>query len=265
MCDIGSGADFLATAISRSSWRETKRATTGRCGIISISILFRAGLVNALKGESILNYPWSSVAGGYALLPQHRTKWLAAEKGLSIMGYADTASRRREMVEHLDRRGAEEGKESGWVPLPEETDGRMSHLRRGWYWGRQEFAQRALELAAPVIRKGRSRAYGRNRERLAHGTEEAEKLLHEGLPLAGLKAEQSEAFPANERRKVGLARLVWRKTTVSQTWIAERLKMRNAANVSLALHRARPGHQGLPVELQKFLEQMKENAHCPLP
>lgn len=51
------------------------------------------------------------------------------------------------MVERLDRRALEEGKRSGLVPLPAEVDRRMSHLRRGWYWGRQEFAQRMLKLA----------------------------------------------------------------------------------------------------------------------
>jgi hypothetical protein len=80
----------------------------------------------------------------------------------------------------LDRRGAQEGRRSGFVPLPQGVDGRMSHLRRGWYWGRQEFAQRALEFADVLIRKGKSRAYQRSRERLAHGTVQAEKLLKEG-------------------------------------------------------------------------------------
>jgi REP-associated tyrosine transposase len=31
---------------------------------------FRAGLLRAREGASILDYPWSSIAGGYALLPR---------------------------------------------------------------------------------------------------------------------------------------------------------------------------------------------------
>ena len=40
------------------------------------------------------------------------------------------------------------------MPLPQGADGRMSHLRRGWYWGRQQFAEWALEFADALIRKG---------------------------------------------------------------------------------------------------------------
>ena len=57
--------------------------------------------------------------------------------------------------------------------------------------------------------------------------------------LAGLDKESLTALPANEPRKVELARLLWKRTTVSQAWIAERLGMRSAANVSLALHRTK--------------------------
>jgi hypothetical protein len=34
-----------------------------------------------------------------------------------------------------------------------------------------------------------------------------------------------------------LAGLLWKKTTVSQAWIAEHLGMKNAANVSRVIHR----------------------------
>ena len=63
----------------------------------------RAGLVNVEKRESILDYPWSSVAGGYALPPEKRAKWLAAEMGMRVMGFADTAAGRRELVIYLAR------------------------------------------------------------------------------------------------------------------------------------------------------------------
>jgi len=215
---------------------------------------FRAGLLRMREAGSILDYCWSSIAGGYALTPARRAKWLAAEKGFSVMGFADTAAGRREMVAYLDCRGAQEGRKSGLVPLPKAMDGRSSHLRRGWYWGRQEFAQWALEFADALIRKGKSRAYRRSRERLAHGVAQAEKLLKEGFVLAGLDEESLEALPANEPRKVELAWVVWKRTTVSQAWIAQRLKMRSAANVSVALHRTKRRRKELPVELLKFIE-----------
>jgi putative transposase len=160
------------------------------------------------------------------------------------MGFPDTAAGRRELVEYLDRRAAQEGRKSGLAPLPDGADARMSHLRRGWYWGGQEFAQWALEFADRLVRKGKSRAYLRSRERLAHGVVQAEKLLKEGLVLAGLDKESMATLRANDPRKVALARLVWKRTTASQAWIAERLGMRSAANVSLALHRAKQRPKG---------------------
>jgi putative transposase len=221
---------------------------------------FRAGLLPVREGVSILDYPWSSVAGGYALPPGRRPKWVAAQKGFSVLGFADTAAGRRELVEYLDRRAAHEGRQSGLVPLPKDADARMSHLRRGWYWGRQEFAQWALKFAEGLVRKGESRAYRRSRERLAHGAEQAKQLLNEGLLRAGLDRKRLAALPANEPRKVELARLIWNKTTVSQGWIAQNLRMRSAANVSLTLHRTKNRRTELPTKLREFI-QLQADAH----
>ena len=55
----------------------------------------RAGLVDATQGGSVLDYPWSSLAGGYALAPHQRPKWLAAERGLSFLGVADDVAGNR--------------------------------------------------------------------------------------------------------------------------------------------------------------------------
>jgi len=91
----------------------------------------RAELVNVEKGESILDYPWSSVAGGYAVPLGKRAKGLAAEMGMRVLGFADTAAGRRELVSYLDRRILEEGERSGEVTLAGEVDRRMSDLKRG--------------------------------------------------------------------------------------------------------------------------------------
>jgi hypothetical protein len=85
--------------------------------------------------------------------------------------------------------------------------------------------------------------------------------LEEGIAAAGLKEKELGELPANEIRKVALARLVWEKTTVSQSWIAERLKMGNAANVSLALHRAKGRRKAMPKELAKFIVGLQAYAH----
>lgn len=219
----------------------------------------RAGLISADKGESILDYRWSSLTGGYALPTGQRAKWFSAASGLEVMGLKDSPSGRREMVERLDRRILEEGDRSGLVPIPAEVDARMSHLRRGWYWGRQEFGQQMLKLAERLVGKRRSRSYRRSAQSLAHGEQQAEQWVGEGLKIAGVDALELDSLVGSDARKVALAKLAWENTTVSQYWIAKRLGMGSAANVSQALRRFswRDLEKKLPPKLSKFIQQAR--------
>ena len=85
--------------------------------------------------------------------------------------------------------------------------------------------------------------------------------MREGLAHAGLEEKELGRLAANEPRKVALARLVLGKTTVSQGWVAERLKMRNAANVSLAPHRCVEKSRELPEGLLKFINGRCNDMH----
>ena len=59
-------------------------------------------------------------------------------------------------------------------------------------------------------------------------------------------------------RKAVLADHLWRHTTVSQTWLAEKLHLRSAANVSQVLRRTAPAvlknKRSLPAALREFLK-----------
>jgi len=59
----------------------------------------------------------------------------------------------------------------------------------------------------------------------------------------------------SDPRKLAVAELFWKETTVSQEWIAEKLSMRSAANVSQQLRRLdREKTLGkLPPEVRSFL------------
>jgi hypothetical protein len=143
------------------------------------------------------------------------------------------------MVERVDRRAVEEGFEScGLVALPEEVDARCSHLRRGWYWGSQSFAERMRKLAEKKLKRTKSRAYRSAAVRQTHGLEQAQRWLQEGLEAAGLAREDLSRVRGSDPRKVSLAELLWSRTTVTQEWLAENLQMRSAANVSQLLRRA---------------------------
>lgn len=65
----------------------------------------------------------------------------------------------------------------------------------------------------------------------------------------------------SDPRKLALAELVWKRTTVSQVWIAERLSMGSAANVSQQLRRMnlRKAKVKLPPKLQQFPSEALQN------
>ena len=82
--------------------------------------------------------------------------------------------------------------------------------------------------------------------------------------MANLTSEELAGHRCTEPRKALLAGLLWKKTTVSQTWIAEHLGMKNSANVSRIVHRMDSSRleKKISMELSCFiLEKMKENEH----
>ncbi|MBV5333156.1 transposase, partial [bacterium] len=81
----------------------------------------RAGLVDATRGQSVLDYPWSSLVGGYGVLAPQRPPWLAATRSLAILGVEDSVEGRRALIERLDKRAAEERERSGWVTVDPEN------------------------------------------------------------------------------------------------------------------------------------------------
>jgi len=198
----------------------------------------RAGLVQPHLDQSVLDYPWSSVACGYALPARRRAAWLAVEAGLRAFDWRDETAGRRRFVERLDRRAREEAAERCGVP-EEPADLRLSHLRRGWYWGTQAFAEKLLKMAEGAIAGRKNRTYRSGAIRKAHGERRAEEIVREGLAAARLAPAELAGLRGNDERKVAVARAVWEETTVSMGWIAERLEMRSAANVSQILKRAK--------------------------
>jgi hypothetical protein len=200
----------------------------------------RARLVNPENGQSVLDYAWSSVAGGYALPPDKRAKWLAASSGMAAFGFPDTVDGRRQFVERLDRRVVAEGMERAGVPaLDAEMDARCSHLRRGWYWGSQQFGEQMLKLGEKRLSTNRHRSYQASKELKAHGEQEAMEILKEGLAACGLMEKELKALPGSDVRKVAIAAKIWENTTMSMSWISENLGMKSAANASQQIRRQR--------------------------
>jgi len=221
----------------------------------------RAGLVDRGDGQGVLDYPWSSAAGGHALLPRRRPRWLATEAALGAFGCADTVAGRRRWVERLDARAAAEARKACGVPAQnEDHDARRSDLRRGWYWGSQAFAERMLGLGEAVLKKGRHRGAKASPAKRAHGEKQARRLVVEGLAVAGLTAADLARLPGSEARKVAIARLVWEQTTVDMKWLAGQLHLRSAANASQQIRRQRKAEPTLPKALKQWIIQSRNVA-----
>ena len=217
----------------------------------------RVGLVRIDQGESVRDYRWSSIGKGYALPASKRPEWLAVAEGLSAAQYSDTAAGRRGFVEHLDQRAREEGPRRAGIIEPMK-DARRSHLRHGWYWGSQAFAEQMLKLARKGLLGRKNRTYRSGAVAQTHDEAEAERLLAEGLAACGLNPDALCRLPGSEIRKVALADLLLARTVAPQAWIADRLAMRSAANVSQQVRRYRAKKKPkLPARLKAFINSVK--------
>ena len=197
----------------------------------------RAGAVKVAEGGSVGDYPWSSARMVYATGGAKRFSWSCAAAGFKAFGLRDTAAGRREFVERLDKRAREELTAAGVVPVPVTTDARLSHLRRGWYWGSQAFAEKALAIGKGLIKSRRNAAYRSGSIYRAHDSGEAERILEEGLKRLRVTVAELETLSGSDVNKVALAELLSAKTSVPQAWIAAELRMKSAANVSQQLRR----------------------------
>jgi hypothetical protein len=116
-----------------------------------------------------------------------------------------------------------------------------------------------LALAGAGLRMPKGRAYRSGAVRRTSDRQQAERWVEEGLRAAGLNAEELAGLPGSDGRKVALARLLWQRTTVSQGWIAERLAMRSAANVSQQIRRQVVVPAALPRKFRRFIEEQAVN------
>ena len=217
----------------------------------------RAGAVRIEQKQSVRDYFWSSLGQGYAVPLSRRARWLAAADGLAVAQCRDTVAGRRRFVEHLDGRAREEGARCAGIVKPPK-DRRCSHLRHGWYWGSQAFAEQVLKLARKGLIARKNRTYKSAAVAKAHDQAESERLLEEGLAAAKLQPNALGRLPGSEIRKVALADLLLRQTLASQSWIADRLAMRSAANVSQQVRRFRGQKKPkLSARFESYLNSVK--------
>ncbi len=93
-------------------------------------------------------------------------------------------------------------------------------LRRGWYYGDEEFRKELLEQAHQKVGPGH---YARERQEAAE--EKAKQIVEEELRDLGWSMEELERRRKGDAEKIRIARRLRRETTVSLKWIAACLAM----------------------------------------
>jgi len=216
-----------------------------------------AGLVPSEAFESLLDYPWSSLAKGLPLAPKARPPWLAVDQGLALFQFGDHTADRRRFFKRLEARmNAEATDNCGLSELEGQT--LQSTLRKGWYWGGVTF-NKALLDRLDQVKGGRlpvAKDFRGSGQAKDHAVRDAEAILAEAVMHFGMEGDRREDFaslPRGDLRRVAVAWALTRKTSLRQSWVAERLSLRSAGNVSEQVRRfAIKPETDLPKEIRKW-------------
>jgi putative transposase len=116
-----------------------------------------------------------------------------------------------------------------------ESDGRhWAELRRGWFVGGEDFADKLMDRVGRRIQTARRDSYAGD-EVLRHDEVAAEELLQKCLKRLKLDEARLVAGPKGMAEKGWLAWALRRRTMVSRRWISQRLGMGVDSRVSRAV------------------------------
>ncbi len=217
----------------------------------------RAGMVELAEGRGLLDFAWSSLSRGYAVAPSKRPPWLETTMGFEVSCVKDTVAGRRAMIGRLGKRiRDEEPSRCGWSEREGQT--LNSTFKRGWYWGSENFREKLLGLLEGRIAGLGNRNYRSSEQSKAHGEAEAQRLLGWGMDALGLSDLEIRKSLRGDLRRVALAKVLDSRTTVSQKWIAQKLNMKSAANVSQQVRRfSELPEKHLPAAIRTWMKNVK--------
>ncbi len=168
----------------------------------------RAKLSGGKKGP-LIDYEWSSL--------KHYAKgklpfWMEKDRVLESFELSKDGKGRAAYVRYLEKRAVEQKGR-----LSEEA---MKALQRGWYLGEKSFGEKLLSLASRKTVKSDS-AVAR-----CYGESQAEKILKAGQSLFDLDLKKrGEPLKKGDPRKIAIATVIKKTTSVSNQWITEKLQM----------------------------------------
>jgi len=222
----------------------------------------RAGLVPSERFGGLLDYPWSSLARAYAAGPKARDPWMAVAEGLALFQCEDRDTDRRHFVERLEERmKAEAAERCGLSEIAGQT--LQSTLRKGWYWGGEAFKESLLEKLEqlkggdlPVAKDFRSSEQARD-----HALRDGEKIIAEAARQFGWedgRTEDFKALPRGDLRRVAVAWSLCRRTSLRQSWIADRVGLGTGDNVSAQVRKlSARSKKELPPEIRAWMKKFQ--------
>jgi hypothetical protein len=158
--------------------------------------------------EPLRAYRWTSYLE-YLKPPEKRPAWICVQRLLGELSIPkDSLAGRRQFERRMEARRCEEDPEA-W-----------KEMRRGWCLGDDVFRK---ELLAQMRERVGDNHFGPERRESAEVR--AERMVREGLRLAGLKEQDLLVMPKAAAKKLELAVQLRRATTMSLKWIASRLRM----------------------------------------
>jgi REP element-mobilizing transposase RayT len=183
----------------------------------------RAGLLSARRKlsvrEKLSAFRWSSYPE-YLKTRSGRPPWLRVDRLLGEHGIPkDSAAGRTEFERRMEwRRATEDGEE-------------FKPLARGWCHGSEAFKKKLL---AQMHERAGSEHYGEEIRESAEA--KANRLLEEALKRLSWQPEELDRRRKGAPEKVHIALRLRRETTMTLSWIAERLRMGTKTHLSHLLY-----------------------------
>ena len=192
----------------------------------------RAGMISETEGME--QYRWSSLQD-YLSPSAARHKWLETKTAFSVVGCQDTAAGRKAFLETLESRVDWKNPAKAGA-VYSEGEGRPqlavhSELRRGWFFGSQEFREKLLQLGSGKLKqRAACKADGYHGADLRdHGENQAHRLIQAGLQHFQITLADLQDCPKNDPRKALLAEIIQSETTIRLDWISSQLRMGSRA------------------------------------
>ena len=197
--------------------------------------------------ERLFDFRWSSYR--WYAAQKGRPEWFDPARVLGELGFEDTAEGRRRYAERMRGRALEE--------LANGNAAENTQLRRGWCLGGAGFRERMLRLLETAGEKFSQAKEVDGAVRRSHGEDEARHLLQSAMAYFEIHQRDLVKLKRNDPRKLAIARLIRRRTSVPNKWIAEELSLGHVSSVSRYCSRKGAGAE-LPRELIAWVETRKE-------